>query len=288
LSAGTDREAEDKVAHRTAEARAALLEARQAALLDAAVDALAPRDPATSNVFTIGVAGWADQDVFMRETRQSLDILASHFHLGKRSLSLVNNEATSSQFPIASMQNLGAALRAVGSRMDRDDDVLVLAMTSHGSPDGFALDYGDFVDRTLDPRTLKTLLDDAGIKNRILIVSSCYSGTFVEPLANPDTVILTAASADRTSFGCANERKWTFFGEAFFEKGLVAEATFAAAFASARTTIANWERERKLTPSNPQIFIGDQIARRFPDLVGHAPVAAAGAGEAEAGRVTSE
>ena len=172
--------------------------------------------------------------------------------------------------------------------MDPDKDVLILTMTSHGSPDGFALRYGDFVERTLDPQTLKTLLDEAGIRNRVVIVSSCYSGAFVAPLADPDTAIITAASSTHTSFGCSNERKWTYFGEAFFEKGLAGNATLAEAFAAARATVASWESEQKLIPSDPQIAIGDRIARRFPDLVGAATPTAAIAADAEPAHANRE
>jgi hypothetical protein len=161
-------------------------------------------------------------------------------------------------------------------------------MTSHGSKDGFALSYDDFVGRALDPKTLKLLLDEAGIKNRVLIVSSCYSGTFIAPLADPDTLILTAASSTRTSFGCSDDREWTWFGEAFFAKGLADNATLVGAFASAKSTIETWERDQKITPSDPQIFVGDQIARQFPDLVGEAPLAAARESETETARVGDE
>jgi hypothetical protein len=170
------RQAENQAAEaRAAEMKAAQLEARQSALLDAAVDALEPRDPSAANVFTIGVAGWGDQDVFMLETQQSLDILKSRFHLRTRVLSLVNNAATADERPMASMQNIAAALRAVGARMNPEKDVLILTMTSHGSPDGFALRYGDFVERTLDPQTLKTLLDEAGrrVPRRLNALDKC-------------------------------------------------------------------------------------------------------------------
>lgn len=282
-------EAEDRAAEaRAGEMKAARLEARQGALLSAAVDALEPRDPSAANVFTIGVAGWGDQDVFMRETQQSLDILKTRFHLGTRILSLVSNAETADERPMASMQNIAAALRAIGARMDAEKDVLILTMTSHGSPDGFALRYGDFVERTLDPQTLKTLLDEAGIKNRILIVSSCFSGAFVAPLADADTAIITAASSTHTSFGCANDRQWTYFGEAFFEKGLTGEATLADAFRSAKTTIAAWEDEQKLVPSDPQIAIGARIAQRFPELVGRVDPASSVAAEAGRGHESRE
>ena len=165
--------------------------------------------------------------------------------------------------------------------MNPDKDVLILTMTSHGSRDGFALMYGDFVERTLDPQTLKTLLDEAGIRNRIVIVSSCYSGAFVAPLADADTVVITAASSTHTSFGCASERKWTYFGEAFFEEGTHRQCDARRSLRAAKPPVAAWEIEQKFIPSDPQIAIGDRIARRFPDLVGAAPSTPAVAADVE-------
>ena len=97
--------------------------------------------PPRANVYTIGVAGWGYQDVFLKEIRQSTDILKNHFHLGERTLNLINNAATAHEAPMASMPNLGEALRAVSHHMDRDKDLLVLVLSSHGSRDGVALSY---------------------------------------------------------------------------------------------------------------------------------------------------
>ncbi len=262
---------DEQAARRAAESSAARLEAVQGLRLANAFDKLAPRDPSQANVFTLGVAGWSDQDVFLNEIRQSTEILKTRFHLGDRTLTLINNWRSTGDTPIASVSNLGAALREISQRMDRDNDLLVLVLSSHGSPDGFGLDFDDVFSRTLDPATLREMLDAAKIKNRVVIVSSCYAGTFVAPLRNPDTMILTAADADHTSFGCADDRKWTWFGEALFEKALADNTTLADAFASAKATVANWEREDKLTASNPQIFVGHAIAKRFPDIVGKPP-----------------
>ena len=187
------------------------------------------------------------------------------------------NPAVAHEAPMASIQNLGGALRAVADRMDRDKDLLVLVLSSHGSRDGFALNYDNLIDRTLDPETLRMMLDAANIKNRIVIVSSCYAGAFVSPLKSADTMIITAADAQHTSFGCSDDRHWTWFGEALFEKGLAEHATLADAFAAAKTTIAGWERDQKMTASNPQMFVGDEIARNFPDIVGKPTPAALGA-----------
>lgn len=256
---------------RKAEQRAAHIEGQQPVRLDAAFASVNRRDPDKPNIFMIGLSGYGNQGVFEHETRQSIEILRSRFDIGDRVVQLVNADDATDRYPVASIQNLAFALRAMGARMDHDKDVLILTMTSHGSQDGFALSFGGLIYRTLDAVTLRNLLDDAGIKNRILILSSCYSGTFVPVLANDDTMIMTAASSTRTSFGCANGREWTYFGDALFAHGVKTEPTLAAAFGLARKTIGQWEKEQHLTPSDPQIFVGQAIARRFPRLVGEKP-----------------
>ena len=86
--------------------------------------------------------------------------------------------------------------------MDPDDDVLVLYTTSHGLKLGLAYHYGDTGYGVLSPARFKSVLEELGIKRRILLLSACYSGVFVDQMASADTAILTAAASNRTSFGC--------------------------------------------------------------------------------------
>ena len=104
--------------------------------------------------------------------------------------------------------------------MDKDEDVLILFMTSHGTRGGFGLQLPGRPLVEFAPRELAKILDGAGIQNRVVIVSACYSGTFVPPLANDNTIVITAADARNPSFGCAPGREWTFFGDAFFNRSL--------------------------------------------------------------------
>jgi hypothetical protein len=39
---------------------------------------------------------------------------------------------------------------------------------------------------------------------------------FVPALADARTLVITAAAADRPSFGCEDGATWTYFGDAFF------------------------------------------------------------------------
>jgi hypothetical protein len=87
---------------------------------------------------------------------------------------------------------------------------LVLYLTSHGRDDGaISIRERDRRDGLLRPNTLRTALDDSGIRRRLVIVSACYSGSFVPALGTDDTIVVTAAAFARTSFGCEAQRDWT-------------------------------------------------------------------------------
>jgi len=119
----------------------------------------------------------------------------------------------------------------------------------------------------LTPPGLRQLLDDAGIKWRIVVVSACYSGGFIEPLQDDHTLIITASRADRTSFGCGKGSASTFFGEAFFQKGMASADSFAAAFDLAKARVAERERDERFSPpSDPQWWIGPAMADKLAGL----------------------
>ena len=60
------------------------------------------------------------------------------FDTAGRSLRLVNNDGTLRDYPLATVSNLQRALAAVAQRMDPQEDVLVLYLTTHGSRDAEA------------------------------------------------------------------------------------------------------------------------------------------------------
>ena len=99
-----------------------------------------------------------------------------------------------------------------------------------------------------------------------MIVSACYSGTFVPPLANDNTIVITAADARNPSFGCAPGREWTFFGDAFFNRSLRPGVDLRSAFNGARLTISEWELAEELPPSNPQAHFGPALVEKLAPL----------------------
>ena len=106
---------------------------------------------------------------------------------------------------MGSPQNVEAALARIAEVMNPAEDVLVLYTTSHGAPFGIVYNDGNEGWGAISPNRLARLLDSFGIHRRLLIISACYSGVFVPVLSGPQTAIVSAASSDRSSFGCVAE-----------------------------------------------------------------------------------
>jgi hypothetical protein len=97
----------------------------------------------------------------------------------------------------------------------------------------------------------------------VIILSACYAGGFIESLRDPQTIVITAAAADRTSFGCSNDRDLTYFGEAFYRDALPGARSLRDAFETAKAAIAARERVEHVTPSNPQAYFGAQMEAKL-------------------------
>jgi hypothetical protein len=176
--------------------------------------------------------------------------------------------------PSGDPDHLAAALARIGELMNKDEDVLVLYLTSHGHwATGISYRDQDRATGNIAPARLAAMLADAGIKNRLVIVSACYSGVFIPALQNETTVTMTAASSEKPSFGCRAENDWTFFGDALINNAMRQPTPAGDAFAFARVLISQWETADRLDPSNPQIDIGtnagvwlDKLDARVPRI----------------------
>jgi hypothetical protein len=128
----------------------------------------------------------------------------------------------------------------------------------------------------LSPSALASMLGSVGVRHRIIIISACYSGVFLRPLANDDSLVITAADAKHSSFGCQDKVKWTYFGDAFFNTALRRTADLRQAFNEARAIVRQRELHYHLVPSNPQIAGGKNIDALLGEAggaqaIGHQP-----------------
>jgi hypothetical protein len=239
---------------------------RERGRVAAAVNALVPQRPGKPDLYVVGFGGDSSEDVFRNETEYLEKLMSQRFRSQGRVIALINHNDSlvRAPRPLATLENLRNTLAGVGKVMDPEQDVLLLFMTLHGTPEHrlfvrMAPAYLDLI----SPEALRKALDDAGIRNRVLVLSACFSGGFVPALKDPHTLILTAAHRSRTSFGCGPDSEATYFGRAWMIEGLNETADFIAAFESAKTRIDARERAEGFRPSKPQIEIGDAILPRL-------------------------
>jgi hypothetical protein len=121
--------------------------------------------------------------------------------------------------------------------------------------------------QSLSVADLADALEDSGIKWRVIIISACYAGGFIDSLRDPTTVVIAAAAADRSSFGCSNDSDLTYFGAAFYRDALPQARSLEDAFATAKKAIGERERRENETPSDPQAYFGAEIAKKLSELV---------------------
>lgn len=238
--------------------------------LDAALAALLPQRKGSIDAYVISVALDSDA-VFAREAREAGRVLATRYGASGRALTLAGPDGRSAEHPKGSIESLTVALARVAELIDPAEDVLVLYLTSHGAKQGLAYHDGDTGYGILSPYRLGGVLAELGMRRRMVLVSACYSGVFVPYLGTADTVLVTAASAETTSFGCEADNDWTFFGDALVNRALRKPGPFALAAADARQEIAGWEAQAGLAPSDPQVAIGAAASEWLRVLDARAP-----------------
>lgn len=136
----------------------------------------------------------------------------------------------------------------------------LLYLTSHGDDKGIGI--GDYL---MSPRGLARILDNA-CRNRpaVVIVSACYSGVFVPALQAPDRIVFTAAAADRSSFGCGESDRYTFFDTCTVQllPGAGNFETFGRQMLAC--VKAREKKEGESPPSNPQFVMGAKTRALIP------------------------
>jgi len=197
-----------------------------------------------ARMYALLVAGDGRQEVFRREVTYVGDLLARRFGAGGQTVRLVNSRGSARQLPLATAHSIGLALQALAQKMNRERDLLFVFLTSHGSPTHeLALGMGSMDLPNLPAARLRELLDASGIRNKVVVVSACYSGGFIPALQGERTWVITASRADRTSFGCADENDFTRFGHALFKESLTGAPTLSAAFERAAAQVREWEQQ---------------------------------------------
>jgi hypothetical protein len=226
----------------------------------------------TSQAFFLGFAGVGDQKVFAQEIGLASRVLGERYDIAARRVSLINDQRDLESAPLATVSGLQYALRGLASRMNVDRDILFLSISSHGAQDpAIVVSNSQLPLKDLTDEDLADALRESGIKWRVIIISACYAGGFIARLRDPQTIVIAAAAADRTSFGCSNDRDLTYFGEAFYRDALPNARTLRDAFDTAKAAIAARERREHVDASNPQAYFGGALEAKLAAMHPAAP-----------------
>jgi len=262
--------------HQGPHAAAALHESRQrteallyaqAERIDAALNMVSAAPASHSRMYFLGFAGFGEQRVFTQEVELAARRVHERYDTHGRRMILANDWRDFDEYPLASATALRRSLLGIAQRMDRERDVLFLALSSHGKNEPrLVVSNGALPLDQLRGDDLARILRESGIRWKVVVISACYAGAFIPYLKDEDTIVITAAAPDRTSFGCNDRRDLTYFGEAFYRDALPAAGDLRNAFDTALADISERERRQGLKPSNPQGHFGASVVEKLAEL----------------------
>jgi len=161
-------------------------------------------------------------------------------------------------------QGIGSAswhhvMRAIEALKPAPGQACFVFVTSHGiRSEGVALSYDD---RVLRPAALdRALATGCGSAPTVAIISACYSGGFARPpMTRAHRIVLTAARADRASFGCGADETYTFFDQCLLDS-LDRGPRWRDVFEATRSCVERREARDDDYPSLPQGWFGAAVA----------------------------
>jgi len=241
-------------------------------LWSAAGDAMAA--PAFSNWAAIVVAGdyhahsGAPSEVFDNARRDLAQAFAKAGFSEDNILQFsVRPEKYPSEEPLKS--DIDTISTQFGQLTTRATGGCLIYFTSHGAPTGIV------VNGQIWGADIMSQLVDASCGNRptVVVLSACFSGALIPAVNGPNRMVLTAARPDRTSFGCGEEDRYTFFDNCVLQQ-LPLVNDFVGLSRAVTACVAMREQSMNLyPPSEPQTAVGGLLRPVLPLLTFQRPPA---------------
>jgi len=229
--------------------------AAQATLLDDALSNLEDETQGETDLYFVGFASDARDDTYRENMLAAQQVMDERWDTRDRSVVLLNSPATLLDTPMATVTNLRETLKELAAAIDPHEDVVMLYLAGPSGNDGSlvgALPPLELV--PLSPAMLRTLLDEAGIVWRIVVVSSCSAEGFADALESDTTVVL--AAADGAPGGCSNAHDATRVGSALFRDALPRAESLQQALEGAATAAG----------AAAKLHVGPDVAAKLREL----------------------
>lgn len=203
-----------------------------------------------------------DETVFYQEIDYLENYFIDQFGAKNKTLTLYNSPSKSAEKPLVTNHAVEQVLDHLAKVVDVDQDVLFLYITSHGTKELISVSYAGLQLAQIEAKQFGEMLNNSPIKWKVIMISACYSGSFIPYLKDDHHLVMTAAREDRVSFGCGEGSDMTYFAKAMFKEAMPQHDSLIAAFEAAKKIIDQWENDDfpESDHSEPQIFIGQKIA----------------------------
>jgi len=235
--------------------------AAQEFILDRALDSLDDERPGVTDLYFVGFAPDARRAGFVADVDGAQRAMDERWNTNGRSVTLVNSPLTVAERPFATITHLRKVLLEIGDVIDADEDVVMVYLTGSSDAEHALNAVNPPLDLVkLSAQGLKQLLDAAGIRWRIVVVSTCNAGTWLDVLKDDETVVIASSAADVRGRDCAGGVAPSAFGEAFFGQGMRRHDELPLAFEVARKSLAGRHA------AEPVMAIGPAIAEHLKAL----------------------
>jgi hypothetical protein len=161
-------------------------------------------------------------------------------------------------WPYATNENIAQVLKKIGGLARPQDKVMVLLAT-HGNVNALGVNFANQNYPHLDSAFLNRAMAELRGKPVMVVMSACHSGSFLPLLAGPSRVVIAAAAADRSSFGCQFHSTNTYFIDALFNQTAPHEQSMVKLMDKAKTDVDLREKKLKLPPSMPAMSVGAAV-----------------------------
>jgi len=162
------------------------------------------------------------------------------------------------RYPFAVPQTIREAVERIADKA-RPDDIVVLFISTHGSTKLLSVNAANKEYAPMSSAQLTQALAPLQDRPTVVILSACYSGSFIDDLRRDTRIVLTAAAGERSSYGCSFRSRNTFFIEELLAHNFDASMSLSQLMVQARTQIARREQAMKLLPSEPQVSVGSKL-----------------------------
>jgi hypothetical protein len=167
-------------------------------------------------------------------------------------------QAGALQHPLATPQTLARTVNDIAAQA-RAGDIVVLLLSTHGAKGLLSVNLDQEDEAPMTPQQLAAALAPLRDTPTVLLLSACHAGSFIPGLRADHRIVLAAAAADRSSFGCHFESRNTWFIDALFGERFRPSLSLAALMTQAKKDIAVKEAGFGLRPSRPQMWVGARL-----------------------------